>query len=232
MSSQKMSNADNVYTPPSVISGNDIPAGVLNYLNGEDLLSKTQALRLTTVDADGWPKAALLSAGDVLALPNRRLRFAIFAGSGTAANLLRDGRLTLSMSLDGGMCSLRMRARKCGQGADHLCADLCAAQDDFPRGGRRQRALHARAGRHCIDPMPVWRLRQIGGHARTEHAAWPRLREDRHCRRRECGSVRSQPGDVGDIGQGESRGGCNDPAESIGEPAADPAGQQQASCTR
>jgi hypothetical protein len=120
MSSQKMSNADTVYTPPRMISGTDIPAGVMNYLNGEDLLSKTQALRLTTVDADGWPKAALLSAGDVLALPNRRLRFAIFAGSGTAANLLRDGRLTLSISLDGGMCSLRMRARKCGQGMPEL----------------------------------------------------------------------------------------------------------------
>jgi hypothetical protein len=60
---------------------------VLNYLNGEDLVSKTQALRLSTVDADGWPKAALLSAGDVLAVPNGRLRFAIFANSGTARQL-------------------------------------------------------------------------------------------------------------------------------------------------
>jgi Pyridoxamine 5'-phosphate oxidase len=100
-----MSTAENVYAPPRVLSANDIPAGVLNYLNGADLLSKTQALRLTTVDADGWPKAALLTPGDVLALPNGRFRFAIFAGSGTAANLARDGRLTLSMALDGGMCS-------------------------------------------------------------------------------------------------------------------------------
>jgi hypothetical protein len=103
-----------------VLSANDIPAGVLNYLNGEDLLSKMQALRLSTVDTDGWPKAALLSAGDVLALPNGRFRFAVFAGSGTAANLERDGRLTLSMSLDGGMCSLRMRARKCSQSMPEL----------------------------------------------------------------------------------------------------------------
>jgi hypothetical protein len=58
-------------------SGNDIPAGVLNYLNGEDLLSKTQALRLTTIDADRSPKAALLSAGDVVALPNGRLCLAM-----------------------------------------------------------------------------------------------------------------------------------------------------------
>ena len=66
-----MSSPANVYTPPQVVSGIDVPAGVLNYLNGEDLLSKTQALRLSTVDPDGWPKAALLSAGDVLALSDR-----------------------------------------------------------------------------------------------------------------------------------------------------------------
>ena len=115
-----MSDADNMYTPPQVLSRNDIPAGVQNYLNGEDLLSKTQALRLSTVDADGWPKAALLTAGDVLALPDGRIRFAIFAASGTTANLVRDGRLTLSMALDGGMCSLRLRARKCGQDMPEL----------------------------------------------------------------------------------------------------------------
>src|SRR5436309_13005245 len=111
-----MSTAEKVYAPPRVLSANEIPAGVLNYLNGEDLLSKTQALRLSTVDADGWPRAALLGAGDVLALPTGRLRFAIYANSGTTANLVRDGRLTLSMALDGSMCSLRVRARKCGQG--------------------------------------------------------------------------------------------------------------------
>ena len=111
-----MSTAETVYAPPGVLSANEIPTGVLNYLNGEDLLSKTQALRLSTIDADGWPKAALLSPGDVLALSNGRLRLAIFASSGTAMNLERDGRLTLSLALDGGMCSLRLRARKCHQG--------------------------------------------------------------------------------------------------------------------
>lgn len=111
-----MSNTEHVYTPPRTLSANEVPAGVLSYLNGEDLLSKTQALRLSTVDADGWPRAALLSAGDVLALPDGRLRFAIYANSGATANLLRDGRLTIGMALDGGMCSLRLRARKCGQG--------------------------------------------------------------------------------------------------------------------
>jgi hypothetical protein len=115
-----MTHTEHVYSPPRTLPAHDIPAGVLSFLNGEDLLSKTQALRLSTVDAEGWPHAALLSAGDVLALPNGRIRFAIFANSGTAGNLVRDGRLTLSMSLDGGMCELRMRARKCGQGPQEV----------------------------------------------------------------------------------------------------------------
>jgi hypothetical protein len=128
-----MSAAENVYAPPRVLSAKDIPAGVLKYLNGEDLLSKTQALRLSTIDTDGWPKAALLSAGDVLALPNGRFRFAIFASSGTAANLVRDGRLTLSITLDGGMCSLRMRARKFSQGMPELSLSLFEAEAERVR---------------------------------------------------------------------------------------------------
>jgi hypothetical protein len=115
-----MNQTEHVYTPPRTMPANEIPAGVLSFLNGEDLLSKTQALRLSTVDADGWPQAALLSSGDVLALPDGRLRFAIFPNSGTATNLVRDGRLTLSMALDGGMCELRLRARPCGQGTQEV----------------------------------------------------------------------------------------------------------------
>jgi len=107
-----MTQAQHTYTPPRTTAGNDVPAGVAGYLDGEDLLAKTQALRLSTVDADGWPRAALLSAGDALLLPDGRLRFAVFADSGTAANLTRDGRLTVSLSLDGGMCELRTRARR------------------------------------------------------------------------------------------------------------------------
>jgi hypothetical protein len=123
-----MSDAEKVYTPPRALSGSGIPKDVLNYLNGEDLLSKTQALCLSTVDPDGWSKAALLSAGEVLALSNKRLRFAILASSSTAANLVRDGRLTLSMALDGGMCSLRMRARKCSHGMPELSLDFFEAE--------------------------------------------------------------------------------------------------------
>jgi hypothetical protein len=97
-----------------------LPASVQTFLNGKDLLSKTQAIRLVTVDADGWPKAALLTAGDVLVLPDGRFRFAIRLNSGSAANLVRDNRFTFGIAIDGGMCSIRLRARKCEQGTQEM----------------------------------------------------------------------------------------------------------------
>jgi hypothetical protein len=102
-----MNQPEHVYTPPDAQRSKTMPATVAQYLNGEDLLSKTQALCLSTVDADGWPKACLLSAGDMLALSDGGVRFALFSQSGTAANLARDGRLTLTLSLAGGVCELR-----------------------------------------------------------------------------------------------------------------------------
>jgi hypothetical protein len=111
-----MSNTENVNV--RTLAG--LPASVQTFLNGKDLLSKTQALRLTTVDADGWTKAALITPGDILALPDGRFRFAIPVNSDTAANLIRDNRFTFSMAIDGGMYSIRLRARKCEQGTQEM----------------------------------------------------------------------------------------------------------------
>jgi hypothetical protein len=68
------------------------------------------------VDADGWPHASLLSAGDMLALPGGRIRLAIHPGSSTCGNLARDGRLTLTMPVGRGLCELWMEATKLGEG--------------------------------------------------------------------------------------------------------------------
>jgi hypothetical protein len=106
-----MREADHNYTSPSITS-RTLPPAVGRYLDGANLLEKTQALRLSTIDAEGWPHAALLSVGDMVAMPNGNIRFVLFPQSGTVANLARDGRLTLTLSLDGGMCELRMRARR------------------------------------------------------------------------------------------------------------------------
>ena len=115
-----MSEAEHGYTPPHVMAANAVPPQVVRYLDGTELLTKTQALRLSTVDAAGWPHAALLSAGDIIVLPSGRIRFAIFPQSETTANLVRDGRLALTLSIEGGMCELLLRARR----LQHAFADV------------------------------------------------------------------------------------------------------------
>jgi hypothetical protein len=54
------------------------------------------------------------------AVANGHIRFVVFPQSGTVANLVRDGRLTLTLSLDGGMCELRMRARRLNQSSKEV----------------------------------------------------------------------------------------------------------------
>lgn len=107
-----MAETEHAYTRPRTAPAGAMPSEFASYFNGTDLMAKTQALRLSTIDAAGWPHASLLSAGEVLALPPERVRFAIFPQSGTAANLARDGRMTLTLSLDGGMCEIRLHARR------------------------------------------------------------------------------------------------------------------------
>lgn len=114
-----MNDAEHAYTPPRSETP-QLPEALMRYLDGGDLLNKPQALRLATVDAAGWPHAALLSAGDMLAVSPQRLRFALFAQSTTAANLARDGRMTLSLALDRGMCELRLRTRRLAADAGPL----------------------------------------------------------------------------------------------------------------
>ncbi len=105
-----MKEAEHTYKVPT--TSRDIPDGVARYLDGTELLTKTQALRLSTVDADGWPHAALLSAGDMLVIPPRHIRLALFPQSSMTSNLERVGRLTISLSFDGGICELRLRSRR------------------------------------------------------------------------------------------------------------------------
>ena len=100
------------YTPARTSDAAAVPDAVAAYLDGSDLLARTQAVRLSTVDSEGWPHASLLSAGDVLALPSGRVRFVVYPESTVTANLVRDGRLALTLSLDGGVCELRLRARR------------------------------------------------------------------------------------------------------------------------
>ena len=112
-----MSIKEQTYQPARDMLPSDIPPTVLAFFNGEDLLSKTQAVRISTTDADGWSRASLLTAGEILFLTDRTVRFAVYRQSGSATNLARDGRLILSMALDGGVLEMRLRATACSERA-------------------------------------------------------------------------------------------------------------------
>ena len=115
-----MSEAEHEYTPPHTATANAVPAEVARYLDGADLLAKTQAMRLSTLDPAGWPHAALLSAGDMVVLSSERIRFALFPQSTTVANLMSDGRITITLALDGGMCEMRLYARPLSQSSPDM----------------------------------------------------------------------------------------------------------------
>jgi hypothetical protein len=128
-----MREAEHTYEPLPHVATQTVPIAVAGYLDGADLSKKTQALRLSTIDAAGWPHAALLSAGDMVALPSGRIRFALFPQSTTTENLARDGRLTLTLSLDGGMCELRLRARRLANSSPDVPLAFFEAEVDAVR---------------------------------------------------------------------------------------------------
>ncbi|MEJ4043073.1 pyridoxamine 5-phosphate oxidase [Erwinia sp. SLM-02] len=71
-----------------------------------------QAIRLSSVGGNGWPYAAQLSVGEIIALSPRLLRFAIWPGSTTTANLIRDGKMTLALVEDGAVIEIQALAQR------------------------------------------------------------------------------------------------------------------------
>jgi hypothetical protein len=106
-----MSDFDEIYEPSKRIATSFMPEEILEFLNGDDLDRKlSQAVRISTVSEDGWPHAAMLSAGEMLALDASEIAMLLYEGSNTSRNLARDGRLTLTLPLDHGLCEIRLRA--------------------------------------------------------------------------------------------------------------------------
>ena len=72
--------------------GERLPETVLWAFDGNDLETKVgPAHLLITVDPDGSPRPCMLSAGEVLAPDDRRLRVLLWAGTGTSRNLAAGG---------------------------------------------------------------------------------------------------------------------------------------------
>lgn len=69
-----------------------------------------QAIRLSSVGENGWPYAAQLSLGEIIALTPGKLLFAIWPQSTTTRNLRRDGKVTLALVLDGAIIEIQALA--------------------------------------------------------------------------------------------------------------------------
>jgi hypothetical protein len=95
------------------------PPAVTAFLDGTDLEEKSgTAIGVLTTDADGWPRAVQLSAGEVLLSPDGELRMALHAQSSTTENLRRDGRVVLIVAADGASHELRFAVNERAPVAD------------------------------------------------------------------------------------------------------------------
>jgi hypothetical protein len=72
--------------------GDRLPETVLRAFDGHDLEAKVGPAHLfVTVDPDGGPRPCMLSAGELLAPDDRRLRVLLWKGTGTSRNLAAGG---------------------------------------------------------------------------------------------------------------------------------------------
>ena len=80
----------------SKLIGNALPAELYQRLAGKNLEAHAEtAILICTTDAHGWPHPAVLSYFEVLARDERNVRLAIYGNSSSAANVRRNGKLTI-----------------------------------------------------------------------------------------------------------------------------------------
>lgn len=104
-----MEHSEKIYVEP--VHSKALPPEVVKTLDGTDLETRSsEAIRLITVGEDGWPHAAQLSVGEVLAVNPAELLVAIWPHSHTTQNLRRDGRLTLALVANGALFEMRAHA--------------------------------------------------------------------------------------------------------------------------
>lgn len=88
-----------------------LPEALLDLLDGSLPASHLhQAIRLSSVGENGWPYAAQLSLGEIIARSPEELLFAIWPQSTTTGNLQRDGKITLALVLDGAVMEIQALA--------------------------------------------------------------------------------------------------------------------------
>ncbi len=78
-----------------------LPRSVVEAFSGNDLQQKVGlAYLLVTTDPDGTPHPCMLSAGEILAVDDTRIRVALWPATRTAANMARGSRTLLCFVAD------------------------------------------------------------------------------------------------------------------------------------
>lgn len=94
-------------------AGDPVPEAVLSALGGS-IDAANEAITVTTVDEDGWPRTALLSLGELVLTGRGRIAVLLHDGSTGAANLRRDGRLLVTLAAGGNVYDLKFRVQERG----------------------------------------------------------------------------------------------------------------------
>lgn len=105
------------------------PPGLLGVLDGRDLADKIGVTpQLVTVDDDGWPHIALLSAGEVVLERPDGARLALWPDSTTSANLIarRLALLAVPSTAPGGWPGCRSMRRSYSR-TSTTPASVCAS---------------------------------------------------------------------------------------------------------
>lgn len=86
-----------------------LPSAITDLLDGSDPGRHVGfTIQLLTVDPDGAPRVALLSAGEVVALDSLRVRIALWPDSHSTANLTRSGLTTLAFVFENAAYDVRL----------------------------------------------------------------------------------------------------------------------------
>jgi hypothetical protein len=80
----------------SKLIGTELPQTLLQKLSGAETDShRNKAIVICSVDSAGWAHPAMLSYFEVVAIGRANIRLAIYKNSSTAANIRRNGKLTI-----------------------------------------------------------------------------------------------------------------------------------------
>jgi hypothetical protein len=114
-----------------------LPAAVAELLNGHDLQTKVgPTFLLVACEPEGWPRMALLSVGEVLAVSPSEVRLALYRQSGTTRALAHSGKALLVVVVDGVTYKIRLAATELsdaevGEGGDAVfLADVRSVDED------------------------------------------------------------------------------------------------------